>query len=37
VSDCDHFYTGREAHVCDLIGEWLARVLRMPQVLTASA
>jgi pimeloyl-ACP methyl ester carboxylesterase len=30
VSDCDHFYVGREAAICDLVAGWLARTLNLP-------
>ena len=27
VPDCDHFYVGREAAICDLVSGWLAKTL----------
>jgi pimeloyl-ACP methyl ester carboxylesterase len=27
VDDCDHFYTGREAAVADVVADWLERAL----------
>ena len=27
VPNCDHFYVGREAFICDLVSRWLARTL----------
>jgi pimeloyl-ACP methyl ester carboxylesterase len=27
VSDCDHFYGGREEAICDLVGSWLQQAL----------
>jgi len=29
VPDCDHFYKGREAAICDLVAGWLARTLNL--------
>jgi pimeloyl-ACP methyl ester carboxylesterase len=29
VPDCDHFYVGREAVICDLVSGWLARTLNL--------
>jgi pimeloyl-ACP methyl ester carboxylesterase len=29
VANCDHFYVGREAAICDLVAGWLARALRI--------
>jgi pimeloyl-ACP methyl ester carboxylesterase len=29
VPDCDHFYVGREAAICDLVAGWLVRTLRI--------
>lgn len=31
VPDCDHFYVGREAAICDLVAGWLARTLGQPE------
>ena len=31
VANCDHFYNGREAAICDLVSSWLARTLRLPK------
>ncbi|HVC55242.1 MAG TPA: alpha/beta hydrolase [Stellaceae bacterium] len=29
VPDCDHFYKGREAAICELVAGWLARTLNL--------
>jgi pimeloyl-ACP methyl ester carboxylesterase len=29
VPDCDHFYVGREAAICDLVSGWLTRTLKI--------
>ncbi len=29
VSNCDHFYNGRESHVADIVSSWLAKTLRL--------
>jgi len=31
VPNCDHFYVGREAAICDLVSGWLARTLKAGQ------
>ena len=31
VPDCDHFYIGREAAICDLVADWLARTLGLAE------
>ena len=31
VPNCDHFYLGREAAICDLVSGWLARTLKTGQ------
>jgi pimeloyl-ACP methyl ester carboxylesterase len=32
IPDCDHFYNGREAAVCDIVKAWLADVMRPAHV-----
>ena len=36
VPDCDHFYTGREDAVADLVGAWL-RTTALPRMAAASS
>jgi pimeloyl-ACP methyl ester carboxylesterase len=30
IEHCDHFYNGREAHVAELVSQWLAETLGLP-------
>ena len=32
VSDCDHFYVGREETIRDLVSSWLAKVMTLPPI-----
>jgi hypothetical protein len=30
ISNCDHFYNGREEHVAQVVSSWLAKTLDLP-------